>query len=132
MPHLLLYGPPGTGKTSTILACAAKLYTKAQFSSMVCRPIIILLLLLNLLINYYYYHHQVLEINASDDNGINVVRGQILSFASTGTMYQSGYKLIILDEADAMSQDAQNALRRSKKYFIIFSSYRYNEFINKN
>ncbi|XP_066594914.1 replication factor C subunit 5 [Prorops nasuta] len=88
LPHLLLYGPPGTGKTSTILACARKLYTPAQFNSM------------------------VLEMNASDDRGIGIVRGQILSFASTGTMYRSGYKLIILDEADAMTNDAQNALRR--------------------
>lgn len=88
LPHLLFYGPPGTGKTSTILACARKLYTSAQFNSM------------------------VLEMNASDDRGINIVRGQILSFASTGTMYKSGFKLIILDEADAMTNDAQNALRR--------------------
>lgn len=52
LPHLLLYGPPGTGKTSTILACAHKLYTK-NFASM------------------------VLELNASDDRGIDVVREQI-------------------------------------------------------
>lgn len=52
--------------------------------------------------------------NASDDRGIGIVRGQILSFASTGTMYKSKFKLIILDEADAMTNDAQNALRRSK------------------
>ena len=88
LPHLLFYGPPGTGKTSTILACAHKLYTPAQFNSM------------------------VLEMNASDDRGIGIVRGQILSFASTGTLYKSGFKLIILDEADAMTNDAQNALRR--------------------
>ncbi|XP_043670892.1 replication factor C subunit 5 isoform X2 [Vespula pensylvanica] len=88
LPHLLLYGPPGTGKTSTILACAKKLYKPAQFNSM------------------------VLEMNASDDRGIGIVRGQILNFASTGTMYRSGFKLIILDEADAMTNDAQNALRR--------------------
>ncbi|XP_011494721.1 PREDICTED: replication factor C subunit 5 isoform X1 [Ceratosolen solmsi marchali] len=87
-PHLLLYGPPGTGKTTTILACAKKLYTPQQFNSM------------------------VLELNASDDRGIGIVRGQILSFASTKTIYKSGFKLIILDEADAMTTDAQNALRR--------------------
>ncbi|CAD1470103.1 unnamed protein product, partial [Heterotrigona itama] len=103
LPHLLFYGPPGTGKTSTILACARKLYAPAQFNSM------------------------VLEMNASDDRGINIVRGQILSFASTGTMYKSGFKLIILDEADAMTKDAQNALRR-KKYtdnvrFCIICNY---------
>ncbi|XP_011304933.1 replication factor C subunit 5 [Fopius arisanus] len=105
LPHLLLYGPPGTGKTSTILACAKKLYTPAQFQSM------------------------VLELNASDDRGIGIVRGQILSFASTGTMYRSGFKLIILDEADAMTNDAQNALRRiMEKYtdnvrFCIICNY---------
>ena len=58
LPHLLFYGPPGTGKTSTILACAKEIYSAKTFNSM------------------------VLELNASDDRGINVVRGQILSFAS--------------------------------------------------
>lgn len=57
---------------------------------------------------------QVLELNASDDRGINIVRGQILNFASTRTIFSGGFKLIILDEADAMTNDAQNALRRSK------------------
>lgn len=88
LPHLLFYGPPGTGKTSTILACAKQLYTPSQFSSM------------------------VLELNASDDRGIGIVRGQIMSFASTRTIFNKGFKLIILDEADAMTNDAQNALRR--------------------
>lgn len=88
LPHLLFYGPPGTGKTSTILACAKELYTPQQFNSM------------------------VLELNASDDRGINVVRNQIMSFASTRSIFKSGFKLIILDEADAMTNDAQNALRR--------------------
>ncbi|XP_076369454.1 replication factor C subunit RfC3 isoform X2 [Tachypleus tridentatus] len=54
----------------------------------------------------------VLELNASDDRGIGIVRGQILSFASTKTIFKSGFKLVILDEADAMTNDAQNALRR--------------------
>merc|ERR1712083_325046 len=88
LPHLLFYGPPGTGKTSTILACAKEIYSPKEFNSM------------------------VLELNASDDRGINVVRGQILSFASTRTIFNKGYKLVILDEADAMTNDAQNALRR--------------------
>lgn len=88
LPHLLFYGPPGTGKTSTILACAKELYKPKEFNSM------------------------VLELNASDDRGIGIVRGQILNFASTRTIFNKGYKLVILDEADAMTNDAQNALRR--------------------
>lgn len=77
------------GKTSTILACARQLYTPAQFSSM------------------------VLELNASDDRGIGIVRGPILEFASTRSIFGNNLvKLIILDEADAMTNDAQNALRR--------------------
>ena len=91
VPHLLFYGPPGTGKTSTILACAKTLYSKKEFSSM------------------------VLELNASDDRGIGIVRGKVLTFASTRPMFRSGFKMIILDEADAMTSDAQNALRRGEE-----------------
>ncbi len=54
----------------------------------------------------------VLELNASDDRGIDVVREQIKNFASTKTIFNSGFKLIILDEADNMTQAAQAALRR--------------------
>ncbi|KAG0239877.1 Replication factor C (RF-C) subunit [Actinomortierella wolfii] len=53
-----------------------------------------------------------MELNASDDRGIDVVREQIKSFASTKKIFSSGFKLIILDEADQMTQAAQNALRR--------------------
>lgn len=52
-----------------------------------------------------------MELNASDDRGIDVVRQQILNFASTRTLF-GHFKLIILDEADSMTNDAQNALRR--------------------
>ena len=88
LPHLLFYGPPGTGKTSTVLACARRLYRPRELASM------------------------VLELNASDDRGIGIVRGAIHSFASTRAIFSSGFKLIVLDEADAMTRDAQNALRR--------------------
>lgn len=87
LPHLLFYGPPGTGKTSTVLACARQLYGP-KFRSM------------------------ILELNASDDRGIDVVREQIKNFASTRKIFDRGFKLIILDEADAMTQIAQAALRR--------------------
>ncbi|KAH8068084.1 hypothetical protein JL721_7034 [Aureococcus anophagefferens] len=87
LPHTLLYGPPGTGKTSTILA-AAKTCTGAGYKSM------------------------TLELNASDDRGIDVVRDQIKEFAGTRRLFSKGIKLIILDEADMMTKDAQFALRR--------------------
>ena len=56
----------------------------------------------------------VLELNASDDRGIGIVRGKIMTFASTRAMFHKGFKMIILDEADAMTNDAQNALRRGE------------------
>merc|ERR1711939_840682 len=90
MGHLLFYGPPGTGKTSTILAVAKKLYGSSVGAM----------------------RNNCLELNASDDRGIDVVREQIKSFASTKLIYSSGFKLIILDEADMMTQAAQSALRR--------------------
>jgi len=88
LPHLLLYGPPGTGKTSTIIAAAKRMYGTKAYSSM------------------------ALELNASDARGIDVVRNQIKEFAGTRQLFNKGIKLIILDEADAMTNDAQNALRR--------------------
>ncbi|KAF5182591.1 Replication factor c subunit [Thalictrum thalictroides] len=90
LPHLLLYGPPGTGKTSTVLAVARKIYGAS-------------------------YHNMILELNASDDRGIDVVRQQIQDFASTQSFsfgVKSPVKLVLLDEADAMTKDAQFALRR--------------------
>ncbi|KAJ5191994.1 uncharacterized protein N7498_010979 [Penicillium cinerascens] len=98
LPHLLLYGPPGTGKTSTVLALARRIYGEKNMRQM------------------------VLELNASDDRGIDVVREQIKTFASTKQIFSmapqsgnsgiAGFKLIILDEADAMTATAQMALRR--------------------
>ena len=93
-PHIILYGPPGTGKTTTILACA-----KHMFGSS--------------------YSNMVLELNGSDDRGINVVREQIKDFSQSDlfsneifNVNRKNHKLVILDEADSMTYDAQFALRR--------------------
>ncbi len=88
LPHLLLYGPPGTGKTSTIVAAAKRMYGAKAYSSM------------------------ALELNASDARGIDVIRNEIKEFAGTRQLFNKGVKLVILDEADAMTNDAQFALRR--------------------
>ena len=96
MPHLLFYGPPGTGKTSTILSVAKSIYGTN-------------------------YKNMILELNASDDRNIKVVRDQIKEFAKTQNNFSLflsdksklvKYKLIILDEIDSMTQDAQFCLRR--------------------
>jgi replication factor C subunit 3/5 len=86
-PNLLFYGPSGTGKTSTIIAMAKMIYKEK-------------------------YNLMVLELNASDNRNIQVVRKIIKEFASCKTLFNNGYKLIILDEVDSMTNDAQFCLRR--------------------
>ena len=83
-----------------------------------CKSLLLILTHTALLVYMYLYivvslpDHSHMQLNASDDRGIGIVRGAILNFASTRTIFKSGFKLIILDEADAMTNDAQNALRR--------------------
>ena len=95
LPHLLFYGPPGTGKTSTILALANDLFGPKKYSE------------------------RTIELNASDERGINIVRKKIITFAkmSIGNADDNylcpPYKIIILDEADAMTTEAQSALRKT-------------------
>ncbi|CAG2118119.1 unnamed protein product [Medioppia subpectinata] len=126
LPHLLLYGPPGTGKTSTILSCARQLYSPQQMSSMVLEVSVVVVLVFadntrcgyDVLI-WCFVSTRVDQLNASDERGIGVVRGPILNFASTKAVFKSGFKLIILDECDAMTNDAQNALRRIIEKFSV-------------
>ena len=87
LPHLLFHGSPGTGKTSTINTIAHEIYgDNIKF--------------------------MIMKLDASDDRGINSVREDIKGFAEKSNMFYTGVKLIILDEADAMTFDAQFALRR--------------------
>uniref|UniRef100_A0A1I7U3A9 AAA domain-containing protein n=2 Tax=Caenorhabditis tropicalis TaxID=1561998 RepID=A0A1I7U3A9_9PELO len=92
LPHLLFYGPPGTGKTSTALAFCHQLFNKNIF------------------------HDRVLDLNASDERGISVVRQKVQAFSkkTLGSSKEDVLKLkiIILDEVDAMTREAQSAMRR--------------------
>lgn len=112
---MLFYGPPGTGKTSTILALARQLfgYDPTYGAGSINRSSF----------SPDNFRNRVLELNASDERGISVVREKIKAFArqtpraqataSDGKKYPCPpYKIIILDEADSMTQDAQGALRR--------------------
>jgi len=91
MPHMLFAGPPGTGKTTAALAMARELYGASWKSNF-------------------------LELNASDERGIDVVRNKIKDFAKSRPL-GTAYKIVCLDEADSLTADAQHALRRTMERY---------------
>jgi replication factor C small subunit len=97
-PHLLFYGAPGSGKT-TIATCFSKTYLKENFKQ------------------------NFLELNASNDRGINTIRNEVVNFV-THKPFNRNLKIMLLDEADYLTQDAQAALRR-----ILEKNYNISRFI---
>jgi replication factor C small subunit len=91
LPHLLFVGPAGTGKTTAALCIARELYGDAYLENM-------------------------LELNASDERGIDTIRHKVKNFARTKPITKQ-FKIIYLDECDALTSDAQQALRRTMEQY---------------
>ncbi len=92
MPHLLFAGPAGIGKTTLSLVIAKTMYKEN-------------------------WHQNFLELNASDERGIDIIRNKVKDFARTRAIGNVPYKIIYLDECDALTKDAQQALRRTMENY---------------
>jgi replication factor C small subunit len=94
LPHLLFTGNAGVGKTTAAVALAREFFGES-------------------------WHMNFRELNASDERGIEVVRNQIKQFARTSPLGGAGFKILFLDEADALTSDAQAALRRTMESYAM-------------
>jgi len=92
LPHLLFAGPAGTGKTSAALCIARELFGDG-------------------------WRQNLLDLNASDERGIDTIRTRVKDYARTRPIGDVPYKLILLDESDALTHDAQHALRRTMEMY---------------
>ena len=92
IPHLLFAGPAGIGKSTLALVIVKELFKES-------------------------WRENYLELNASDERGINVVREKVKSFARTKSLGNIPFKVIFLDEADALTPEAQQALRRTMENY---------------
>ena len=98
MPHLLFAGPAGVGKSTLALVVARQLYQEN-------------------------WSQNFLELNASDERGIDIIRNKVKDFARTKSIGEVPFKIIFLDECDALTREAQQALRRTMENYTMTTRF---------